>query len=50
MLKLGILDPSHISEGRTAADALRETTHMAQEADKLGYWVSEHHAASLQRL
>ncbi|NHN31303.1 LLM class flavin-dependent oxidoreductase [Paenibacillus agricola] len=48
MLKLGILDQSHISEGRTAADALRETTQMAQEADKLGYsryWVSEHHAS-----
>ncbi|SFL26559.1 luciferase family oxidoreductase, group 1 [Paenibacillus sp. 1_12] len=48
MIKLGILDQSHIGEGKTAADALRETTLLAQEADKLGYsryWVSEHHAS-----
>jgi luciferase family oxidoreductase group 1 len=48
MIKLGILDQSHIAEGRTAADALSETTRLAQEADKLGYsryWVSEHHAS-----
>lgn len=46
-MKLGILDQSHVSEGRTAADALAETTRLAQEADKLGYsryWLSEHHA------
>ncbi|MEK3909765.1 LLM class flavin-dependent oxidoreductase [Paenibacillus sp. FSL H7-0331] len=48
MIKLGILDQSHIGEGKTASDALRETTLLAQEADKLGYsryWVSEHHAS-----
>lgn len=47
-MKLGILDQSHIAEGRTASDALSETTKLAQEADKLGYnryWVSEHHAS-----
>lgn len=46
MLKLGILDQSQIGEGRTAADALHETTRLAQEAEKLGYgrfWMSEHH-------
>ncbi|MGE6228031.1 LLM class flavin-dependent oxidoreductase [Paenibacillus chitinolyticus] len=48
MLKLGILDQSQIAEGRTASDALKETTRLAQEADRLGftrYWVSEHHAS-----
>ncbi|MBP1155008.1 MULTISPECIES: LLM class flavin-dependent oxidoreductase [unclassified Paenibacillus] len=47
-MKLGILDQSHICEGRTAADALTETTKLAQEADRLGYtryWISEHHAS-----
>ncbi|MEW9701352.1 LLM class flavin-dependent oxidoreductase [Paenibacillus sp. SI8] len=48
MMKLGILDQSQIGEGRTAAQALAETTALAQEADKLGYsryWLSEHHAS-----
>ncbi|MDO7908162.1 LLM class flavin-dependent oxidoreductase [Paenibacillus sp. JX-17] len=48
MLKLGILDQSHIPEGGTAYDALHHTTRLAEEADKLGYtryWVSEHHAS-----
>lgn len=48
MLKLGVLDQSHIGENRTAADALKETTRLAQETEKLGYtryWVSEHHAS-----
>lgn len=47
-MKLGILDQSQIGEGRTAADALAETTALAQEADRLGYarfWMSEHHAS-----
>lgn len=48
MIKLGILDQSHIGEGRTATETLSETTRLAQEADKLGYtryWVSEHHGS-----
>lgn len=48
MIKLGILDQSHICEGRTASDALSETTQLAQAADKLGYsryWMSEHHGS-----
>jgi luciferase family oxidoreductase group 1 len=48
MIKLGVLDQSQIGEGRTAADALAETTALAQEADRLGYsryWLSEHHAS-----
>ncbi|WP_223069832.1 LLM class flavin-dependent oxidoreductase [Paenibacillus caui] len=48
MLKLGILDQSHINEGGTAMQALANTTRLAQEADKLGYsryWVSEHHSS-----
>ncbi|MGM1021568.1 MAG: LLM class flavin-dependent oxidoreductase [Bacillota bacterium] len=50
MLKLGILDQSHIPEGGTAQDALSHTTALAREADKLGYsryWVSEHHASKI---
>ncbi|MGW9530024.1 LLM class flavin-dependent oxidoreductase [Paenibacillus terrae] len=50
MLKLGILDQSHIPEGGTALDALSHTTALAREADKLGYsryWVSEHHASKM---
>ncbi|KJD44430.1 LLM class flavin-dependent oxidoreductase [Paenibacillus terrae] len=50
MLKLGILDQSHIPEGGTAQDALSHTTALAREADKLGYsryWVSEHHASKM---
>lgn len=47
-MKLSILDQSQIAEGRTASDALRETTELAKEADRLGYhryWVAEHHAS-----
>ncbi|OAO89067.1 hypothetical protein AXX17_ATUG04890 [Arabidopsis thaliana] len=47
-MKLSILDQSQIAEGRHASDALRETTKLAQLADKLGYnrfWVAEHHAS-----
>lgn len=49
MIKLSVLDQSHICEGRTASDALSETTRLAQEAERLGYtryWVSEHHASA----
>lgn len=49
MIKLSILDQSHISEGSTPVEALANTIKVAQEAEKLGYhrfWVSEHHFAS----
>lgn len=46
MIKLGVMDQVYISEGRTAGDALQESTRLAQATDALGYsrfWVSEHH-------
>ncbi|WP_274363790.1 LLM class flavin-dependent oxidoreductase [Paenibacillus thermotolerans] len=45
-LKLSVLDHTHISEGRTAKDALDEAVKLAQATEALGfgrYWVSEHH-------
>ncbi|MUT65276.1 LLM class flavin-dependent oxidoreductase [Paenibacillus sp. NEAU-GSW1] len=50
MIKLGILDQSHINEGQQATDALADTTRLAQEAESLGYsryWISEHHAGKM---
>lgn len=41
-----VLDLSHVVEGATPADALRNTLNLAQTAEKLGYkrfWVAEHH-------
>jgi luciferase family oxidoreductase group 1 len=46
-LVLSVLDQSPISEGQTAASALRNTLDLAQLTDELGYsryWVAEHHA------
>lgn len=46
MISLNILDYSPIDEGRTAAIALKQTTELAQLAERLGYqrfWVAEHH-------
>ncbi|MFC7440805.1 LLM class flavin-dependent oxidoreductase [Laceyella putida] len=46
MIKLSVLDQSPIPEGKSAVEALADTTRLAQEAEKLGYrrfWVSEHH-------
>jgi len=46
LIRLGVLDQVYVSEGRTAHDALRESTRLAQAAEALGYarfWVSEHH-------
>ncbi len=43
---LSILDLAIVSEGRTSADALADTTAVARRADTLGYkrfWVAEHH-------
>ncbi|GIQ67778.1 LLM class flavin-dependent oxidoreductase [Xylanibacillus composti] len=47
-MRLGVLDQSQIAEGRTAIDALNETTKLAQVTEQLGFsrfWVSEHHAS-----
>ncbi|UFJ40983.1 LLM class flavin-dependent oxidoreductase [Brevibacillus humidisoli] len=46
MIQLSILDQSPVAEGKTPAEALAQTTRLAQEAERLGYrrfWVSEHH-------
>jgi luciferase family oxidoreductase group 1 len=46
MLPLSILDLSPVSQGASAAQALRNTLDLAQLADRLGYaryWVAEHH-------
>jgi luciferase family oxidoreductase group 1 len=46
MTPLSILDLSPVSEGATAAQALRNTLDLARLADRLGYaryWVAEHH-------
>ncbi|CAG5079466.1 Luciferase-like monooxygenase, YwcH [Thermobacillus xylanilyticus] len=48
MIKLGILDQSQVGEGKTSAEALRETTRLAIEAERMGYsrfWMSEHHGS-----
>lgn len=47
MIPLSILDLATVATGSTPAQALRETTLMAIEAERLGYrrfWVAEHHA------
>ncbi|MFE9621568.1 LLM class flavin-dependent oxidoreductase [Streptomyces sp. NPDC006527] len=44
--RFSVLDRSRIREGHTAAEALRDTVRLAQEAERLGYhrfWVAEHH-------
>ncbi|MHB1536096.1 MAG: LLM class flavin-dependent oxidoreductase [Acidimicrobiales bacterium] len=46
VIALSVLDQSPVPQGSTAADALRETVSLAQEADRLGYrryWLAEHH-------
>lgn len=48
-VRLSILDPSPVFEGRTAGDAFNETRSLAEAADKMGYrsyWVQEHHNAA----
>lgn len=45
-LPLSVLDLAIVRSGATSADALVETTRLAQRADQLGYerfWVAEHH-------
>jgi luciferase family oxidoreductase group 1 len=44
--RFSVLDRSRTREGRTNAEALRDTVRLAQELEGLGYdrfWVSEHH-------
>ncbi|MEL6103995.1 MAG: MsnO8 family LLM class oxidoreductase [Pseudomonadota bacterium] len=46
MKHLSVLDPTPMSEGQSAADALSETRSLAGLTDALGYcsyWVQEHH-------
>ncbi|GGE56953.1 hypothetical protein GCM10011391_39790 [Pullulanibacillus camelliae] len=46
MIRLSILDQSPIPNGKSAIEALKDTTRLAIEAERLGYtrfWVSEHH-------
>jgi luciferase family oxidoreductase group 1 len=45
-LPRSVLDLSTVSEGHTSAQALADTTTLAQRAEELGYqrfWVAEHH-------
>ena len=49
VLRLSVLDQSPVREGRTPADAIRETLDLAQAADRLGYhryWLAEHHSTA----
>lgn len=45
-LPLSVLDRSHVKQGRSAQEALRETVGVARAAETAGYrrfWVAEHH-------
>jgi len=47
LLRLSVLDQSPVREGRTPAEAIRETLDLARAADRLGYhryWLAEHHS------
>jgi luciferase family oxidoreductase group 1 len=49
-LRLSVLDQTPVSEGSTAAQALRNSVDLAELADKLGYhryWLAEHHGGGL---
>lgn len=49
-LRLSVLDQTPVSEGSTAAQALRNSIDLARLADGLGYhryWVAEHHGGGL---
>jgi luciferase family oxidoreductase group 1 len=49
-LRLSVLDQSPVSEGSTAAAALRQTIDLARLTDRLGYhryWVAEHHGGPM---
>lgn len=46
MIRLSILDQSHIPKEKTAEEAIRCTIELAGKAEGWGYtrfWVSEHH-------
>ena len=46
MVQFNVLDYAVIDEGKSAEEALQDTVHLAQLADKLGYkrfWLTEHH-------
>jgi len=46
MIPLAILDQSSIAEGRSPAEAIRETIALAEAAEAMGYgryWLAEHH-------
>lgn len=47
MPKLSVLDLAPIAQGSDAGIALRQSAHLAQEAERLGYhryWMAEHHS------
>lgn len=49
-LRLSVLDQTPVSEGSSAAEALRNSLDLAQLADRLGfhrYWLAEHHGGGL---
>ncbi len=49
-LRLSVLDQTPVSEGSSAAEALRNSIDLAQLAERLGYhryWVAEHHGGGL---
>ncbi len=49
-LRISVLDQTPVSEGSTAAAALRNSIDLAQLCDRLGYhryWVAEHHGGGL---
>jgi alkanesulfonate monooxygenase SsuD/methylene tetrahydromethanopterin reductase-like flavin-dependent oxidoreductase (luciferase family) len=49
-LRLSVLDQTPVSEGTSAAQALRNSIDLARLADGLGYhryWVAEHHGGEL---
>ncbi|MBE7186513.1 MAG: LLM class flavin-dependent oxidoreductase, partial [Methylobacterium mesophilicum] len=46
MIPCSVLDLSHVGEGSTAAEALRNSADLAAHAERLGYhrfWLAEHH-------
>src|SRR5579863_2880350 len=46
MFPLSVLDLAPVTKGSTPADALRNTLHLAQHAERWGYrryWLAEHH-------
>ncbi len=49
-MRVSVLDQTPVSEGSTAAAALRNSIDLARHAERLGYhryWVAEHHGGAL---